>query len=161
MQTSRFFPVLLSLAAVGCHTYQPIALDEIQPSMTVRARLSAERAEEIARVHPVGGGVIDGKVLGSDSEELQILVPLRQPTGVRSEQAIGVPLGIPNQDILLVELKKLDRTKTGLLAVGGAALVGLLFSQSMDGGGGGDDPGKTGSDPQDAIIPFRISIPWG
>jgi hypothetical protein len=161
MKIRRFFPFLLSLAAVGCHTYQPIALDEIQPSMAVRARLSAERAEAIARAHPTVGREVDGAVLESNSEELVILVPLRHSTGFRSEQSIAAPLGIPNQDVVEVELKKLDWTKTGALAVAGAALLGLIVSQSTDGGGGGDDPGKPGGDPQDAIIPFRISIPWG
>jgi hypothetical protein len=161
MKKSRFIPVLLSLAAVGCHTYQPIALDEIQPSMAVRARLSAERAEAIARVHSIYGRELDGEVVESNSEELVILVPLRHSTGFRSEQSLAAPLGIPNQDVLEVELKKLDWTRTGALAVAGAALLGLIASQTMDGDGGGDDPGKPGGDPQDAIIPFRISIPWG
>ncbi|MBT8395828.1 MAG: hypothetical protein HKO65_02315 [Gemmatimonadetes bacterium] len=162
MQISRFFVILLALSAVGCHSYQPIALEEIRPSMTVRARLSAERADEIARVHPISGRVLDGVVRAAGPEELQILVPLRQPSGVRSERSVQLPLGIPNQDILLVELKKLDRTKTGLFALGGAALLGLVLSTDWLGdGGGGDDPGKPGGDPQDAIIPFRISIPWG
>ncbi len=161
MKICRIFSVLLSLAAVGCYTYQPIALDEIRPSMDVRARLSAERAEAIAQAHPIAGREIDGAVLESNSEELVILVPLRQATAVRAEQSIATPLGIPNQDLLEVELKKLDWTKTGAIVAGGVALVALMISTDIGGGGGGgDDPGDP-PDPQDAIIPFRISIPWG
>jgi len=161
MKISRFSSVLLSLAAVGCHTYQPIPLDEIQPSMEVRARLSAEGAEAIARDHPIAGREVDGAVLESNSEELVILVPLRYSAGFRSEPLIVRPVGIPNQDLLEVELKKLDWTRTGAVAVAGAALLSFIVSQSLDGHGGGDDPGKPGGDPYDAIIPFHISIPWG
>jgi hypothetical protein len=129
--------------------------------MDVRARVSVERAEAIAAAHPIVGRDLDGAVLEANSEELVILVPLRQSTGFRSEPSIGAPLGIPNEDVVEVELKKLDWTRTGALAAAGAALLGLIASQTFDGDGGGDDPGKPGGDPQDAIIPFRISIPWG
>ena len=161
MKNSRFLSVLLSLAAVGCHTYQPIALDEIQPSMAVRARMSVERAEAIAQDYPTVGREVDGAVLESNSEELVILVPLRYSAGFRSEPLIVTPVGIPNQDLLEVELKKLDWRRTGAVAVAGAALLGFIVSRSLDGDGGGDDPGKPGGDPYDAIIPFHISIPWG
>ena len=131
--------------SVGCYTYTPITLDAVPVGSEVRALLSTEREVALrdslgVALHPLEGTLVD-------REDGRLLLSVRVGVGSRElgSQLLYQRVGITPQDVLRVDVRRLQRTKTVAFAVGIAsaatlvtlAALGKLNPGSSDGGGGG------------------------
>ncbi|HEV8305970.1 MAG TPA: hypothetical protein VGQ25_13465 [Gemmatimonadales bacterium] len=141
--------VALCLAAtglsLGCYTYAPVTLDAVPVGAQVRALLSTE-AELALRdslgveLRPLHGTLVD-------REEGRVLLSVRAGVGSRElgSQLLYQRVGVAPQDVLRVDVRRLQRGKTVAfaLAIAGAATivaikaVAILRPGSRDNGGGG------------------------
>jgi hypothetical protein len=145
-----FAPALLA----GCYTYAPVQASSLQPGMGVRARVSAMASEQIAPLLGASDArVITGKFVenttGAMIVEVPTMVPARAGTPVQSlYQRISIAPG----QLVELESRQLDRTRTTLI-VGAAALIGGSAAiAALKGGPGIDHP--PGGSSTDARLPL-------
>ena len=143
----------------GCYTFQPVGIADLQPEMQVRARLSATQAEEVAELLPGDDRLIEGTVLENDLQRLLLLVPVANANRRGRFETLNQRLGLPHDGLLEVELRTLDRWRTGSLTAAGAFVIGYVLYKTLSGGSSGNTPGGGGGGPQDSWIPF--GIPFG
>jgi len=157
---TRTLALALILCALGCYTFEPVALEELAPDMQVRARLTPAQAAEISEVLPDQDRLVEGTVLEGGTDQLLLLVPVATANRRGRVETLSQRLGIPRSGLVEVELKQLDRWKTGVLGAAGAFAVGFVIYKSLTGGSSGSTPGGGGGGPQDTWIPIRIPVGW-
>ena len=130
---------------LGCYRYVPATLETVPLGTEVRALVSTER--EIAlrdslgvTLHPLHGRLVE-------REEGRVLLAVRTAVGSSAfgSQPLYQHIGLTQQDVLHVDVRRLQRGKTTALAlvVASAAtlvtlgLLGKLNAGSPGGGGGG------------------------
>lgn len=159
MRPFRVTCVALSVAAGGCHTFQPIEFEELAPGMEVRARVSSSRAAELSRYLPTEDDrLIEGTVLSAGPTGLFLLVGVTARNVPGRMETLSQRLEIPFTDIFEVEQKELDRWKTGLVAAGGGLVTGFVLYQTLLGGSSGEPPGPGEPGTTESIVLFTIPI---
>jgi hypothetical protein len=133
--------------ALGCYTYVPATIEAVPVGTEVRALLSTE-AELALRdslgveLRPLRGTLVD-------RQGGRLLLSVRTGVGSRDlgSQALYQRIGVTPQDVLRVDVRRLQRTKTVAFAfavAGVAALVTLgalgKLNPGGSGGGGGGPP---------------------
>ena len=139
------FGVVGAALSLGCYTYVPASLDVVPVGAEVRALLSTD-AELALRdslgvpLHPLRGTLVD-------RQDGRLLLSVRAGIGSRGlgSQPLYQRIGVTPQDVLRVEVRRLQRTRTMAFAVavaGVATLVtlgalGKLNPGGSNSGGGG------------------------
>ena len=142
----------------GCYTFEPVGIVDLQPEMQVRARLSAVQAADVADLIPAEDRLIEGTVIDNDLQRLLLLVPVANANRRGRFETLNQRLELPHDGLLEVELRKLDRWRTGALTAAGAFVIGYVLYKTLGGGSSGNTPGGGGGGPQDSWIPFGIPI---
>jgi hypothetical protein len=136
------FPGIVSLLlAGGCYTYSSIDLASAAPGSQVRARVSAARAAQIGpSIGMTDARLLSGPVVTNDAEGLTIRIPTAPIGTIGAEDGLYQQLLINRGDILEVESKQLDRTRTsvaiGAAVVGATAMVVTAFRGGHSTGSG-------------------------
>lgn len=146
----------LLFALPACYSYVPVELDALNPGAELRARLSAVEAERLSEMLPVVDRVLEGRVLEGDGEAVLLLVPVATRQTGGGLQTLNQRLRLGRDQVVEVELKRLDRWRTGLLVTTGAVVVGVLAARILEGGRSGTrDPG-TGDPPESVVPAFTV-----
>lgn len=133
---SRVVSLLCSLSILGstaCYTYAPTSLDVLPVDSRVRARLSTAEQDrlQLGELLQREDRVLEGRVTAPDADTLRLLVTVlpAEDWGFRTRE-LRQQLAIPRNGIVELEIKELDRTKTGLVAaIGSVALAAILANQ--------------------------------
>lgn len=148
----------LCLLSAGCYAYRPIGFDEVRVDSDVRARLTAEQVDALNGVLPAESRVIEGRVLQDNGSSFLLLVPvLAERRGARIE-SISQRLDIPRSGMVEVEMRELDRLRTGLAIGVGAAVLGFVAWRTLR------DPALGDRDPNGGpaeLVRFRIPFGFG
>ena len=159
MRFSRSVCIGLGLATMGCYTFRPVELEELEPGMEIRARISASQAAQLSEYLPTEEDrIIEGTVLSASPEQLVLQVPVTTRNVPGQMETLGQRLQIPSEGIFEVEQRELDRPKTGLLTAGVALLTGYVLYATLEGGSSGSTPSDGPPGPQDSILLLRIPI---
>jgi hypothetical protein len=154
---------LVALATVllngACFSYQPSQLESIAPGKAVRLRISPEEADRLADAGLSDSRLVDGVLVenGAAGVVLDTRIGINDPT--RGTRALTQRINVAQTEIREVELRQLDRLKTGLVAGAFAVVVGAVVAAQLVGGRGrADDPGPG---PDELRVPpgFRINVP--
>jgi len=140
----------------GCFSYIPIEPGDVEPGLTVRARVSPSAS---ARIAPLLGASearrLDGRLISQAADTLIVEVPTvmleNREFGRTPNQRVSIPRG----DLVELEVRKLDRWRTIGIVGGAAVVLGVTLTKALKG-----EPGKEplpGGGGTDAIV-FRI--PW-
>ncbi len=147
------------LASSACYTYQPIELGEVAPQTEVRARVRAAFAEESAEVLGREERLLEGSVELSGPTELMLLVPVVSALDRRGG-TLNQRLAIPRDQIIELELKRRDRTRTalllGVLGVIGSSLVVAAVTGDERASNDVPDTGPT----EDWTIRIPLRLGW-
>ncbi len=140
MRTWRgLLPAVCCLAA-GCYTYRAADPAELQPSAEVRARLTPDEAVRLGSIVPVDQRFLEGTVVERNGDSLMLLVPVSSELrGVRIE-TLHQRVQLPVAGIASVDLKRLDRARTGLLIGGAAVAVAAATIAALNAGGSSERP---------------------
>ncbi|MGH7129213.1 MAG: hypothetical protein ACREIV_11645 [Planctomycetaceae bacterium] len=144
----------------GCYTYHPATIEEVQPEARVRARLSPDEVSRLGSIVPIDGRLVEGEVLERGDGEMLLLVPVTSDVVGTRVETLHQRLRIPVSGVIDVELRHLDRLKTGLVVGAGVALAAGVAAAALSGGGRSDRPG-TGEPPADLVIPLGFLIRVG
>jgi hypothetical protein len=160
----RLAGVAMTVLALGCYEYVPTTVEAAPGGARVRAMLTADGRRLLEERFQVQNeeGAIEGELLERSSDQVRLFVP-SVPLG---EAYRGRPLyqqvELPAKDILRLELRKLDRSRTGLLVGGVAALATAVTVRILTGGEPGRPPGD-GGEPAERIAPggigFQVRFP--
>jgi hypothetical protein len=140
----------------GCYRYAPIQVGEVSPGMGVRARVSLTAAQRIAPLIGASDArVLRGRLI-STGDTLIVEVPVVQPAdGSGVVQSLHQRIAVPRTDLIELETRQLDRTRTGGLIGIAAIILGVMLVDALNGEPGLDTPPGGGG--TDAIVPvFRI-----
>ncbi len=141
----------------GCFSYIPIEPGDVEPGLTVRARVSPSAS---ARIAPLLGASearrLDGRLISQAADTLIVEVPTvmleNREFGRTPNQRVSIPRG----DLVELEVRRLDRWRTIGIVGGAAVVLGVTLTKALKG-----EPGKEplpGGGGTDAIV-FRIAWP--
>jgi hypothetical protein len=106
----------------GCYTYSVIDVAGAKPGMDVRARVSMATASQIGPSLGVSDArLISGAVVDNQRDALTLKVPTVAAGTMGMQDGLFQQILINRGDVLELESKQLDRTKTRLVV--GAAIV--------------------------------------
>jgi Na+/H+-dicarboxylate symporter len=131
--------LLLMLSVGGCYKYSYEPLAQAPVGEDVRVHLSEQgfaRLMESRRDFTPASPTIDGKLAANGAGEIALMISLPpNPTtpGLELRQSVSIPAS----DVLQIERRQLDRTKTTVAAVGAGAVVAGLIVYSVRGTFGG------------------------
>lgn len=150
----------LCLLSTGCYAYRPVDFDQVRVDSDVRARLTAQQVDELNGVLQPGSRVVEGRVLEQDGSSYLLLVPVfAERRGSRME-TLHQRLDIPRSGIVEVEMRELDRVRTGIAIGAGAVVLGAVVIGTLREAALGDrDPGGGPQDYVGVRIPFGFG--WG
>jgi hypothetical protein len=121
-------------AFAGCYSYSVIDVAGAKPGMDVRARVSMATASQIGPSLGVSDArLISGAVVDNQRDGLTLRVPTVPAGTVGVQDALFQQILINRTDLLELESKQLDRTKTRWVvgaAVVGAAVVAATIIRS-------------------------------
>src|SRR5512133_3394776 len=132
----------------GCYTYAPVQQSAVEPGMGVRARVSATAAEQIAPLLGVSDArVLTGKLIENNDGTMIVEVPTMAQASGTSAQSLYQRISITPGQLVELESRRLDRTRT-FVVLGAAAVVGGSIAVAALKGGPGLDrpPGGTSTD---------------
>ena len=144
--------VLLS----GCFTYIPIEPGDVEPGVSVRARVSPSAG---ARIAPLLGATdarrLDGTMIAHASDTLIVEVPTvvvdTREFGRQPNQRVSIARG----DLVELEVRRLDKVRTAGVVGGAALILATTLIKALKGEPGREPlPGGGGTD---AIV---FSIRW-
>ena len=149
--------VVASLVLSGCFSYIPARPGEVEPGLDVRAQVSPTAS---ARIAPLLGATearrLDGKLITNGTDTIIVEVPTVMLHNREFGQTPNQRVSIARGDLLLLEVRKMDRGRTMAIVGGAAVVLGVALTKALKG-----EPGKEplpGGGGTDAIV-FRIAWP--
>lgn len=140
----RRYALALFPLITGCFSYALVDPPTAQLGTQVRAHLSPAAAE---RLTPLLGQVEDRRVTGTllahEPESVVIEVSRLVPDGGAAVQTLNQRVSIARADLIGLEIRTLDRARTGLVVGGAAVVVAAIAIKAFQGQGasGGTIPG--------------------
>lgn len=140
--------MMMSMAAAlgGCYSYQRVPLTEIPPGADVRARVSADHADSLRSQIGQSRRVLEGVVVSASADQLLVSVPAM--TSAESAIPLRQNVAVPRSAIFEVELRRLDKVKTGAVVAAAAAGAAILAYAAFDIGNGSPGGNKGGGELQ-------------
>ena len=131
--------LLMALVMVvsGCARWVPARVGEVPVGTDVRLRLSDEGAAELGELTGTHRSEVSGQLLRWGSE-VMVSAALRTAGAGANSSGLRQRFVVDEDDILGVDVRELDRTRTGLF-VGGVAVVAgsaIVWVVSQLAGGG-------------------------
>ena len=146
----------------ACYTYQPIEMADLRPNLDVRTRVSGAEADRLNEFLGSDERVVDGTIddLTADNLLLRVSVVTAIDRGSPGG-ALSQRVEIPRSSVVEVEVKELDRRRTGFMAGTLTAIVGILVLRQLNQDQGGGDVIPPPPPPEDRGIRFPIRLLWG
>src|SRR5262249_6692603 len=146
------FPALFA----GCYTYSTIDAAGAAPGMEVRARVSAATAAQLGPTLGISNGrLLSGPVVRAESVGVTIRVPTVPMGTIGAQEGLYQELLINRGDLLELESRQLDRTRTGMMigaaAVGAAVITVTLLHGRSSGGNAVTEPPSNFN-----VMPLRV-----
>jgi hypothetical protein len=146
-------------AAGGCYHYLPYSPQEIAPGQTVRLRLTPDEAANYADLRLADPRLLEGEVVDRSSTGVMLEATVGVNNPETGSRALVQRINVPMSGLVDVELKQLDRTKTGFLVGAGAVVVGLAIAKGTGAFGTSDSPGTETSEARRVPL-FRVKLPF-
>ena len=146
----------------ACYTYQPVEIADLTPELEVRTRVSGAEADRLSEFLGTNERVFDGTVEEVNASNLLLRVPVvssieRGPRGGGLNQRIEVT----RSGVVEVEVKELDRQRTGIVAGALTVIVGALVIRQLNQDQGGGDVNPPPPPPEDRGLRFPLRLRWG
>ena len=140
---------------MGCYTYAPIEANALQPGTGVRMRLSAAAAEPLEPLLGVSDArLLSGTLISAGPDTLIVEVPTRiQATIGSTTRTLKQRVGVSRSTVLEIEVRTLDRVRTGAMIGASAAAVGAVIFGAIKA-----NPGKEGSPGPGGGTDFRLLL---
>ena len=147
----------LLLLSTGCFSYLPVtSASDVGPGISVRARISPTASAQIA---PLLGATdarrLDGTLITQSADTLIVEVPIVIQDAREFGHTPNQRVSIARRDLIELEVRRIDRLRTGAVAGAAAVVIGSVLVSAMKSDGGKEPlPGGGGTD---AIV---FSLRW-
>jgi hypothetical protein len=130
--TRRLLAAACCICTTACYSYVPVRDgDALQPGSAVRVRVTASEAERLEELRNVYDRTVEGVVFASSGSEILLETTIGSLDPMRGTRPLTQRLNIARSEINEVELRRLDRFRTGA-AVGGLVLAaGLVIAAAF------------------------------
>ena len=151
-------PILVLLMAVsGCARWVPAELGTVPPGSDVRLRLSEDGAANVEEMTGDRAAEVTGELLQWEPEVL--LSTALAPTGARVDPGLRQRLVVDPANVVGIDVREVDRTRTGFLvggvvAVAGSAIVWALVNIIRGSEGAPTQPPT--DVPSEPFVRFRV-----
>ncbi len=156
----RTLLIVVALASSGCYTYRTASVEELRPGSQFRARLSATEAERLEAILPRAVRVIEGTFVEQNGNGLLLEVPVTSELQGIRVQTLKQRVDVAPAGIVELELKELDRRRTGLVAGIGGVVVGIAVYAQLTKDSRGRTPGTGGGPNESVFAGIRIPFSW-
>lgn len=162
MRPRILFLSLMVGTQAGCYSYVPTRLESVEPGTSVRLRISPEEVTRLQEMRRSDDRVLDGVLLTRGSDEVLVETSVGSIDPTRGTRALNQRVGVSLSGIRDVELRRLDRFRTGALLGGGGVALGLIVAAQLQ--EGRNDPDGIPDGPLEGrrfLLPIglRISVP--
>jgi hypothetical protein len=159
MRLQRVLALVGLLGAGGCYHYLPSSPQEVAQGQAVRLRLTADEAAKYADLRLGDPRLLEGTVADRSGSGVMLDATVGVNDATTGSRALTQRLNVPFSGVVEVELKVVDRTKTGFLVGGGAIIAGLAIAKAGGAFGGNDVPPI--DNPEARRVPlFKIRLPF-
>ena len=147
----------LVLLVPGCTRWVPARIGDVPVGADVRLRLSDEGIQELEELTGTLRSEISGELVQWD-QEVMISAAL-ETSGMRLGNNLRQRLVVDQDDVVGVDVRETDRTRTalfvgGMAVVGGSALVWIISKLTSSGPAAPSQPPTTG--PGEPFVRIRI-----
>jgi hypothetical protein len=152
---SRALPLVFLVLLAGCYSYVPQRPGSVPLGADVRVRITSDGVQRLGEAYGSVSGIVEGR-LESWSDQVEITFPVPATPGM-VDRGLRNKLIISQADIVGIDLRERDRTKTAILSASlGALTAGTAYAMfsGVFGGSQNNDPIL----PEDIVIPFGIRI---
>lgn len=153
----RSIMLAILLLTAGCYAHTPVPLTQITPGEQVRVRISQSEAQALEHLLLRERQVLDGTVLAV-TPQLLLEVPVAANLEGGTRQDLRQRITIEPSQVLGVELRELDRFRTGLFVTAGGAILISSVVLALSREAGGDTRGEI--PPPAELRGPTLGIPW-
>jgi hypothetical protein len=159
MRFVHFLALGGAVAASGCFSYVPVDPSEVSPGQEVRLRLTAEEAARYPDLRLRDARLMEGTVVETNDGEVVVEASIGAGDPTRGARVFVQQISVPRSGILEVELREVDKVRTGFLIVGGGAVITAVIIKSGSGFGGRDGPdGEVIEARRIPLVSFRLPL---
>lgn len=147
----------LVILVSGCARWVPARVGDVPLGTDVRLRLSDEGAAQLEDLTGTRRSEVSGQLLQWDSE-VMVSAALQAAGAGANSSSLRQRFVVDQEDILGVDIRELDRTRTGLF-VGGVAVVAgsaIVWVVSQLAGGGTTATNPPPNAPSEPFVRIRI-----
>jgi len=131
--------ILAACVTTACYNYAPLATPTPEPGTSVAVTLSDAGSDQLARYLGPDAFVVRGRYVGNDERGLLLSVTEVERRRGWAESWAGETVALPDHDIAALEVRRLAKGRSFLLA--GAGVVGVVAVGTIALTGGGTDVG--------------------
>jgi hypothetical protein len=148
-----------SAVLAGCYTYAPATLETVPAGAKVRALLSTEAQVDLRDRVGIDARELEGSLVERDESKILLAVRVPPPaTGFSTGEAVFQRIDIARQDVLRVDVRKVDGPRTALFIGGIAAAATAGVAAALQGSNPGD-PGGNGPGPEESRHRWFLRVP--
>jgi hypothetical protein len=132
----------------ACYSYTTVQVETVAPGTAVRARISGAEADSLsAQLGRPMDGTIDGQLLEQNEDAILLSVPSTISAGTAGSFAPTYQrVSLPRSTVFEIQVRRLDRWKTGAIVGLAAAVVGYVAVSQFGSEDATPGPSKPGSD---------------
>ena len=121
--------LILLLTVSGCARWVPAQLGTVPPGTDVRLRLSEVGAEQLEEMTGAGTTEVTGELLQWEPEVL--VSTALGPSAMRLDPGLRQRLVLDPDNVVAIDVREVDRTRTGLLVGGVVAVAGSAIAWAL------------------------------
>jgi len=149
--------LILLLTVSGCARWVPAQLGTVPPGTDVRLRLSEDGAEQLEEMTGAGTTEVTGELLQWEPEVL--VSTALGPSAMRLDPGLRQRLVLDPDNVVAIDVREVDRTRTGLLVGGVVAVAGSAIAWALVNiirGSEGAPTSPTTDVPQEPFVRLRF-----
>ncbi len=158
VRASLALATVLLIAVSGCARWVPARVGEVPIGTDVRLRLSEEGTARLEELTGTRWAEISGRLLQWDSE-VMVSAALRSAGVGANGNGLRQRLVVEEEDVVGVDVRELDRTRTGFFVGGVALAAGAAIAWAvveLVRGSGGASRGPPANVPSEPLVRLRI-----
>lgn len=152
---TRLLTLIGILFLSGCYAYLPQRPGSVAPGADVRVHLSREGVAAIGEAYGSATGVLEGR-LESWGDDVVVTIPVPPAPGML-DRGLRNRIVVRQADVVGIDLRERDQTRTIALSVGLGGLVALTAIALFGGVFGGTQP-QPENLPEDIRIPSTPAV---
>ncbi len=136
--------LLTTMLSSACYTYMPAQVETIPAGDHVRVVVTRQGRLALPESFEPEGPFITGKFVRVEADRFFLSIPVAQQQQGFFVSQIAQEISLRTGEVVQMELRKLDRAKTGLFVVGTAAAAAAVVYGIIEAGRrpeGGNPPG--------------------